>query len=229
MNHHAEFISRFTLFKSLDLTEIELFLREGSFKTTTYRKNNTIHYAGNICEKLEIILSGKVAVERIDESGNLMSIAEFFSGDILGGNLLFSKNPYYPMTVTAQHPTEILEIGKNRLFQLLSENTEFLKCYLEYASDHTVILGDRIRHYVKRSIRESVISYLDCERKQQNGNYIILTMSKTALAERIGVQRPSLSRIFAQLRDEGLIRFRAGTVEILEPDRLFSSEPPQVD
>lgn len=224
MENHAEFISRFALFKSFELTEIELCLQEGSFQTASYGKSNTIHYAGDICEKPEIILSGKVVVERIDESGNLMSIAEFFSGDILGGNLLFSKNPTYPMTVTAKSPAKILEINKKRLLRLLKDNPEFLECYLEYVSDHTVILGDRIKHYVKRSIRESIISYLDCERKRQNGNNIKLTMSKTALAERIGVQRASLSRVFAELRDEGLIRYSARYIEILKPDCLTSAD-----
>ena len=62
------------------------------------------------------------------------------------------------MTVTAKEATLILEINKDRLFQLFSDNHEFLRSYLEYVSDHTVILGDRIKHYVNRTIRESIIT-----------------------------------------------------------------------
>jgi CRP-like cAMP-binding protein len=162
---------------------------------------------GDICENLEIILSGEVAVERIDESGKLMTIAEFFDGDILGGNLLFSKNPCYPMTVTAKKPTIILEISKRQLFDLFASSLDFLKSYLAYISDHSVILGDRIKHYVNRTIRECIISYLDYESKKQESSTIKLTISKKALAERIGVQRTSLSRELAKMRNEGLIEF----------------------
>ena len=192
-----------------------MYLTEGSCKITQYGKNNIVHFVGEVCSKLEIILSGKVVIERIDESGNLMTIAEFFSGDVLGGNLMFSKNPYYPMTVTAKEATLILEINKDRLFSLFSDNHEFLKSYLEYVSDHTVILGDRIKHYVNRTIRESLISYLDYECKKQNSNIIKLSMTKKALAERIGVQRTSLSRELAKMREDGLIEFTPVSISLL--------------
>jgi CRP-like cAMP-binding protein len=203
------------LIKSINAEEIEFFLNERSFRIAEYHKNNIVHFVGESCSKLEIILSGKVVIERIDEAGNLMTIAEFFNGDILGGNIMFSKNPYYPMTVTAKQPTVILEIDKNRLFELFLDNHDFLKNYLEYVSDHTVILGDRIKHYVNRTIRESIVSYLDYEHKKQDSNTIKLNMTKKALAERIGVQRTSLSRELAKMREDGLIEFNAVSIKLL--------------
>lgn len=215
MKKYLELMRQIDLIKSIKPEEIESYLSEGSCKITQYGKNNIVHFVGEVCSKLEIILSGKVVIERIDESGNLMTIAEFYDGDVLGGNLMFSKNPYYPMTVTSKDATLILEINKNRLFSLFSDNHEFLKSYLEYVSDHTVILGDRIKHYVNRTIRESIISYLDYECKKQNSNIIKLSMTKKALAERIGVQRTSLSRELAKMREDGLIEFTPVSISLL--------------
>ena len=215
MKKYLELMRQIDLIKSIKPEEIESYLSEGSCKITQYGKNNIVHFVGEVCSKLEIILSGKVVIERIDESGNLMTIAEFFNGDVLGGNLMFSKNPYYPMTVTSKDATLILEINKNRLFSLFSDNHEFLKSYLEYVSDHTVILGDRIKHYVNRTIRESILSYLDYECKKQNSNIIKLNLTKKALAERIGVQRTSLSRELAKMREDGLIEFTPVSISLL--------------
>ena len=215
MKKYFELMREIDLIKSIKPQEIDSYLTEGSCKITQYGKNNIVHFVGEVCSKLEIILSGKVVIERIDESGNLMTIAEFFGGDVLGGNLMFSKNPYYPMTVTAKEATLILEINKDRLFSLFSDNHEFLKSYLEYVSDHTVILGDRIKHYVNRTIRESIVSYLDYECKKQNSNIIKLSMTKKALAERIGVQRTSLSRELAKMREDGLIEFTPVSISLL--------------
>ncbi len=203
------------LLSSLSTDEMGSYIRDGSFKTCVYEKNNIVHFAGEVCSKLEIILSGRVVVERIDEAGNLMTVAEFLSDDILGGNLLFSTNPHYPMMITAKSPTVILEICRERLFKLFSDNHDFLKSYLEFVSDHAMILGDRIRHYVSRTIRESVLSYLDYECKKQNSRRIELGITKKSLAERIGVQRTSLSRELAKMRDEGLIRFDMDSIELL--------------
>ena len=130
MKKNMELMGQIDLMKSITPQEIESYLIEGSCKITQYKKNNIVHFVGEVCSKLEIILSGKVVIERIDESGNLMTIAEFLGGDVLGGNLMFSKNPYYPMTVTAKEATLILEINKDRLFRLFSDNHEFLSSYL---------------------------------------------------------------------------------------------------
>ena len=204
-----------TLLSSLSAEEMKSYISDRSFATKVYKKNNIVHFSGEICSKLEIILSGRVVVERIDESGNLMAVAEFLGDDILGGNLLFSKNPHYPMTITAKSPTLILEINRERLFQLFSDNHDFLKSYLEFVSDHAMILGDRIKHYVNRTIRESLLSYFDYESKKQSSKHIILNITKKALAERIGVQRTSLSRELAKMRDDGLIRYDTVSIELL--------------
>lgn len=120
------------------------------------------------------------------------------------------------MTITSQGPTIILKINKERLFELFSENRDFLRIYLEFISDHAYLLGDKIRHYVSRTIRESVISFLKHEYKNQNSNHIKLNMTKKALAEKIGVQRTSLSRELAKMRDEGLIKFGSDYIELLK-------------
>ena len=70
-------------------------------------------------------------IERIDEQGNLMTIAQCHRNEIIGGNLLFSSNPCYPMTLTATRDTVLLTMGKDILFELLSQNVLFLRAYLE--------------------------------------------------------------------------------------------------
>lgn len=189
-------------------------LKDGSFQISTYGKNNIIHFSGEACLKLEIILSGHVSVERIDEGGNLMAIAEFYGGEILGGNLLFSKTPQFPMTFTAKQPTVIIEIDKERLLELFSGNSVFLRSYLEFIADHATILSDRIKHYVNKTIRECILNYLEYEREKQGSNIILLPITKKAWAERIGVSRTSLSRELNKMKKDGLIRYDAKTIEL---------------
>lgn len=215
MNPYLKLIENTTLLSTLPSDYIKLHLANGNFKIKTYTKNSIIHFEGDHCFKLEIVLTGKVIVARIDESGNLLTIAEFFQNDILGGNLMFSKNPYFPMTSTALEESVILEIEKNLLFTLLSESPVFLKAYLEFVADHTFILGDKIKHYVNKTIRECVLGFLDYESKHQNSNKVILNMTKQTLADKIGVQRTSLSRELSKMRNEGLIEYDSKSITIL--------------
>ncbi|MGI6499193.1 MAG: hypothetical protein ACOX0U_10465 [Oscillospiraceae bacterium] len=107
MKKYIGLIEKSSLLRSFSIQEVDSCLRDGSFRISTYGKNNIIHFSGEACLKLEIILLGHVSVERIDEAGNLMTIAEFSGDEILGGNLLFSKSPYYPLTITAKQPAVI--------------------------------------------------------------------------------------------------------------------------
>jgi CRP-like cAMP-binding protein len=216
MSKYIDLIEKATLVRSLSSNEIENYLRDGSFSTSIYGKNNIVHFEGEVCSKLEIILTGQVVIERIDEAGNLLLIAEFFADEILGGNLLFSKNPYYPMTITTKEPTIVLDISKDRLFNLFTTNHQLLRSYLELVANHAAILGDKIKHYVNRSIRESIISFLKYESKKQNSKHIKLTISKKALAEKIGVRRTSLSRELAKMKKLGLIDYDAKSITIVD-------------
>ena len=216
MNQNLKLLQDATLLKGLQPEDIQAYVNEGSFRLVTYKKNTILHFEGEPCTSLEIILSGKVAVERIDQSGGLLAIAEFYSDDILGGNLLFSRNPCYPMTITAQQPSVIVGIKKDLLFEMFCKNPSFLRTYLEYVSDHAFILGDKIKHYVNRTIRESVLSFLNFESKKQGTNHIQLNMTKKALAEKIGVQRTSLSRELAKMKNDGLILFDTNSITILK-------------
>ncbi len=215
MTKNINLIRSTTLIKSLSGEDILTNLKSGKFKVTSYKKSSVVHFDGERCSKLEIILSGKVVVDRIGESGNLLTISEFYNDDILGGNLLFSKNPCYPMTVLTQLPTDILEIDRETLFELFCNNPIFLRTYLELTSDRAFILGDKIKHYINKTIRESIMNYLNYESKKQNSNHIKLNTTKKALAEKIGVQRTSLSRELAKMREDGLILFDSDSITLL--------------
>lgn len=215
MYQNTERLKKISLLQHLSEEDLESNLKSGKFKVVSYKKNSVIHFDGEACRNLEIILTGKVVVERIDQSGNLLTISESYRDDILGGNLLFSKNPYYPMTISTQLPTNLLEIDKKVLFELFCSNPSFLRTYLEFVSDRAFILGDKIKHYVNKTIRESIMNYLEYESKRQNSRQIKLDISKKALAEKFGVQRTSLSRELANMRDDGLITFDRDTITLI--------------
>ena len=157
MLHNIYLMKQIPLLQSLSEEDMLDKLRNGTFKVTRYKKNSIVHFDGEKCTKFEVILSGKIAVDHIDESGRLLTISEFNTNDIIGGNLVFSKQPYYPMTISTQLTTEILEIEREALFDLLCQNPFFLRAYLEVVSDNAYILGNKIKHYINKTISERVI------------------------------------------------------------------------
>ncbi len=220
MENYLKLIKNSSLLKTIPEIEILGFIKSGSFKIVTYEKNRVIHFDGDKCNRIEIILSGKIIIERIEISGEYLTITEFYQYDILGGNLIFSKNPYYPMTIIAQEPSLLLSISKELIFELCCSNHSLLKSYLEYISDNTLLLGEKLKHYINRTIRESLIYFLKHEYKKQNTIKLKLSLSKKSLAEKIGVKRTSLSRELQKMRNEGLIDFDPKSITILNTSIL---------
>ena len=203
------------LLSSLGEEGMERLLAGGECVIKTFRKGQLLHGEGEQCLALEVILSGRVVVERITEEGDLMTIAAFESGDCIGGNLLFSSNPVYRLAVTASKPCQTLAIGKATLFRLFQRNTAFLARCLTDIADNALVLEGKLRYVANLSIRQRVINYLKAEQKKQGARRVLLPASKTALASQLGVQRTSLSRALQKMRDEGLIAFDRKSITLL--------------
>lgn len=203
------------LFSTLNESLLIQLLKEHTLLINKYDTNNIIHLEGDHCEYLEIILEGTVIIERIDIDGNLLTITEFNENDVLGGNLLFSKNPFYPMTVTAKNKCLTLSVHKNTLLELLQNQPTFLRTYLELISDNALVLGEKIKHYINRPLRERIINYLNYESNRQQSKNIVLPISKKTLAEKLGVQRTSLSRELSKMKNDHLINFSKSQINIL--------------
>lgn len=217
MKKYKGILSDIGFLRSISNEKRKQLLQEGKLSIREYGNHEIIHFEGDKCSGLEVIILGEVVVEYINESGDLMIITRFSRGDILGGNLMFSQNPHYPMTITAKKASTIIYIDKEHLFQLFLENPEFLKGYLEFVADHTIILGDKIKMDVNQTIRQRVIKYLEYQKERQHNASMKWDVSKKELAERMGIQRTSLSRELAKMRKEGLIEYDAERVTLLKP------------
>lgn len=195
--------------------QINGFIDSNELTIHNYQKNNIIHHDGDLCDSLEIILKGNIAIERIDSYGNLLVITKLLEGDIYGGHLMFSSNPKYLMTIMAKSDSILLEIKKDILLRLLSSNPTFLIAYLEYIAELTAILGNKIKYSIKTSIRESLLEYIRQQIGQQSTSTIKLKLTKKELAENMGIQRTSLSRELTKMKDDGLITYTNKTITLL--------------
>ncbi len=221
MKKYINNICNTPLLSSFSLKEIQNLIDTKSLIVKQYDKNEIIHFDGDKCSNLEILISGNISIERIAENGDLLTISKFSDGDILGGNLLFSSSPYYLMTVISENRTTVVEIPKHILINLLNTKEEFLLAYLEFISDLAIVLGNVIKASVKQSLRIGILNYLKLEYKRQNSSTILLNTTKKALADKLGVQRTSLSRELKKMSDEGIITCNKNIITIVNSNELF--------
>lgn len=199
---------------------LEDYLANGQFQRQSYNKNEIIHFEGDPCRQIEIIIEGQIVIERIGLAGDLMTVNHFHPGDIIGANLIFSSGDSYPMTITARKPTQVIIVEKDVLFELCNSYPAFLMQFIKVISDLSVLIVTKMKNRISRTIRQSIITYLNKQYQLQKKPAIALTMSKKSLAEMFGVSRTSLSRELQKMEAEGLISFDAKTIVILNESIL---------
>lgn len=202
------------LFSDYNKKELGGILESYSIIMKTYEKDQIIHIQHEVCSTMDIILEGKVMVQKIDESGNVLTIDTFINGDLLGANLLFSNKNVYPMTVSASAKTVILMLSKDLVLELCRQSTTFMEALLTEISNKTLILTEKINIISHKTIRKSVLDFLKQEQYKQGSNVIKLPLSKKELAERLGVSRSSLGRELIKMRKDGLVDYDAWTITL---------------
>lgn len=206
------------LFREVDKEDIlKLFIID-SYSIKNYRKGEVIYLQNEMCSTFDVVLKGTISVQGIDDKGNYISINDFTTGNMIGGNLLFSHKNSYPMMVISKTNSTILHLKKDLILKLCQSNTAFLINFLQSISDNTLILTDKIKSLSLKSLRQCIADFLIYESYNQGSSTIKLKLTKKELAEKFGVQRTSLSRELNKMRKDKLIEYDSKTITIIDID-----------
>lgn len=209
-----DIISKLELFNDFTKEELSDFFRSSKYGIHEYGKDQIIHLQNENCNTMDIILEGRVSIQKIDEQGNVFQITQFLGGSFFGANLIFSSRNSYPMTVVSESDSTILSMSKELIITLGQSNTTFLLGFLSAVSDITLVLTDKIGSMSLKTIRQKIVDFLVYEYSLKNNRKIYLDFTKKEFAERLGIQRTSLSRELNKMRNEGLIFFDAKSITI---------------
>ncbi|MBP2028871.1 CRP-like cAMP-binding protein [Acetoanaerobium pronyense] len=204
------------LFKDFSEEELLSHFKVPNYKICKYTKGEIVHFESEKCTSLDLILSGNVIVQKIDIHGKVLTITEFSVGENMGGNLMFSNYPDFPMSIIAKTDSLILHINRNLVLDLCQKNKKFLLKFLACNSDKTAILTHKIKSISHKSIRESIIDFLNYEYYSQNKNPIRLSLTKKELAEKMGISRTSLSRELQKMKNDDLLDYNNKYIRIID-------------
>lgn len=220
IENYISAIGNMDLFRSFTKAELVQLFKTNKYHIKKYGKSEVIHFQNEVCNTMDIVLTGQVSVQKIDKDGNILTISAFSSGDIMGANLMFSNKNCYPMTVIAKSNAVMLHIHKELILMLCQSNIGFLTGLIAAISDKTITLTDKINSISLKTIRDCIIDFLSYEYHIQKSNVIKLNMSKKEMSERLGIQRPSLSRELNKMRKDGLLEYDAKTITIIDMDMI---------
>ncbi len=208
------------LFKGFCVDQLKQLFTLEKYSINTYTKGQIIHLQDEVCLSMDIVLEGEISVQKIDTSGNILKITVFSGEEVLGANLLFSNRNIYPMTIIAESKSVILHIYKELVLELCHADILFMSSLMTVIADKTLILTDKIDAISLKTINQRIIDYLRYQYYLQNTYKIKLTISKKELAERLGIQRSSLSRELQKMREKGMLEYDSKSITIKDHEIL---------
>lgn len=201
-------------FSNISKDEIESWFYDNRCNVKKYKRGQIIYLHHNPCTSTDIIMTGTVSIQKIDENGNILTVATLSKNSMLGGTLIFSEKNIYPMTVSCTEDCTLISLDRDLILELCQKHQSFLLSFLELLSNKTLFITNRLRTLTHKTIRKMITDYLTYEYKKQKSLHIKLYTTKKALAENFGVQRPSLSRELKKMRNAGLIEYDSKSITI---------------
>ena len=208
------------LFRGITPEKLSANLEEVSFHARSYKKGEILARQGDVCNRLIILIKGSVRGEMIDYSGRLIKVEDIVAPRALAPLFLFGEDNRYPVEVTANELTEVIELPKPSVLNLFRKNEQFLENYMNLSANYARTLSDKLFFMSFKTIRQKLASYLLRLYKQQQQSYIILDRSQQELSDYFGVSRPSLARELAHMQEDGLLIADRRHITILQKEEL---------
>lgn len=208
------------LFRGITPERLFADLEEIRFHTRSYKKGEILAQQGAVCNRLVILTKGSVRGEMIDYSGRLIKVEDIAAPRAIAPLFLFGEENRYPVEVTANEPTEVIELPKSSVLRLFRKNEQFLENYMNLSANYARTLSDKLFFMSFKTIRQKLASYLLRLYKQQQQTHITLDRSQQELSDYFGVSRPSLARELAHMQEDGLLIADRKHITILQKEQL---------
>ena len=190
-----------------------------------YKNGDFIYFPGDKSQNVFMISKGKVKIVSYNENGDEIVKAILGKGEIFGEKAILGAEERGDYAMACTEPTLLCPMDLPSMSELMRRNEKFgLSIYK--------LIGWRIKKMERRfesllfhDVRTRLchfIKELSEENGVKNGEHINVGHFYTQkdFADLIGTKRETVTRLFNELKQEGIIDYSRKEIQILCPDKL---------
>ncbi|MGB6685828.1 MAG: Crp/Fnr family transcriptional regulator [Candidatus Acidiferrum sp.] len=190
---------------------MELFLDSTGLgkQISTFEAKETVFAQGNPATAVMYIQDGGVKLTVVNESGKEAVVAILGPGDFFGEGCLAGQSVFVA-TATTIAPTTVLVIAKDKMIQVLHNESEFSDRFIAYMLARNLrVEEDLIDQLFNSSEKRLARTILLLARygKQGNPEKVLPKVSQELLAEMIGTTRSRVNFFLNKFRKLGFIQY----------------------
>ena len=211
-------------FKSLafqKLTEEQMFKVDEHRVEISFKKGELLSKQGTLLSHIIYIRKGfaKLYVER---DGELVILGIAQPGTFVGIQALYGET-VFPFSVEAMTDTEVCMKDINVFRELVLENSEFSKEIIEVLNANLMQAYSRMFSLTTKQLSGRFSELLFYMRNVlYESNPFTLAISKREVADLVSTSPESISRLFNEFREKGIIKVNGQEIEILDSEKLES-------
>ena len=217
MKNFFEVLKNNPLFSGIAYDGFEGMLKCLSAETASYDKDGIILLSGGAVRHVGLIISGSVRVIKEDFDGRISIMTILGAPEGFGEVFACAGLDHSPVTVQAAEKTEVLFVDYNRIVKSCSLACPFhaklIENMLKLIAMKNLMLNQKIEILSKRTTRDKLTAFLNFERGR--AKKFVIPYNREELAAYLCVDRSAMSNELCKMRDDGILKFKRSTFEIL--------------
>lgn len=197
------------IFRGMTREEIDIALMELHGEEAYYQKGQAVFLAGNVTQKMGLVLDGSVTIENNDMWGNRTILSYVGEGQLFAETYAILKEESMLVDVVANENCHILFLNMAYLHTLnLQSGTwtaKLITNLLTICAHKNLLLSNRSFHTAPKTIRGRVMAYLNSVALQKNSREFDIPFNRQQLADYLNLERSALSKEIGKMQREGII------------------------
>lgn len=194
---YAEILLETPIFTGWKKEYLTAFLNQSRYYIRSYKADSLIMIQGSECSYLSLLTEGKVNALLMNDEGKQVIIEDMQAPRAIAPAALFATESRYPVYIQSVTDCKIFYIDKTQFEELMHKEEVIMKNFIRLLSDKSIFLSKKINTFALQTLKERLVSYLK--------NNVEERITQQELANRLGVTRPSLSRVLSELINEGTL------------------------
>jgi CRP-like cAMP-binding protein len=205
------------LFAGVKTDDIEAMMSCLNAGVSRYRRKQYVMRAGDRPDRIGVLLSGRLRIERDDADGGRAVIGVCRPGEAFAEALCCAGVAESPVSVVCEEPAEILWMRFARILGTCSNacpfHTKLIENMVALIARRNLQLQARMELLGQKTIRDKVLRYLAS--LGPAGTAVTVPFDREGMADFLGAERSALSHELSRMKNDGLIDYRKSRFRIL--------------
>jgi len=186
-------------------------------------RGHTLYMQGNRCENLYVVRTGGVKTVRLEQTGDEQIVGFHFAGDIIGLDGI--AKDIYQVFAVAMEATTVCQIPLESLDELAGQIPSLRRQLFRLMSGRITDEQQAISKMGHKRVERLVADFLMNidERFEERGlphAPLKLPMMRQDIANYLGIAPETLSRVFKNFQNDGLVAIHGRHITLSDPDGL---------